>query len=187
LKSKVNLRLASATWVLSSNSLVLAHTVKYYNQEATCLHTAPSKSSYASSSLTTHVDQQLACVASEGHSSGMQSCLFSSCRLQLTPFIIPTSCIAQRGPRALAPASLACPVPLCQLCTSNYSRHRRAVPLRIWQDTSSCWQVRNNVANNNSRTKSVALHDTSSGWQVAATTAAAVALRHSEGCCASWR
>jgi hypothetical protein len=35
LKSKVNLRLASATWVLSSNSLVLAHTVKYYNQEAT--------------------------------------------------------------------------------------------------------------------------------------------------------
>jgi hypothetical protein len=34
LKSKVNLRLASATWVLSSNSLVLAHTVKYYNQEA---------------------------------------------------------------------------------------------------------------------------------------------------------
>jgi hypothetical protein len=33
LKSKVNLRLASATWVLSSNSLVLAHTVKYYNQE----------------------------------------------------------------------------------------------------------------------------------------------------------
>jgi hypothetical protein len=35
LKNKVNLRLASATWVLSSNSLVLAHTVKYYNQEAT--------------------------------------------------------------------------------------------------------------------------------------------------------
>jgi hypothetical protein len=35
LKSKVNLRLASATWVLSSNSLVLAHTVKYYNKEAT--------------------------------------------------------------------------------------------------------------------------------------------------------
>jgi hypothetical protein len=35
LKSKVNVRLASATWVLSSNSLVLAHTVKYYHQEAT--------------------------------------------------------------------------------------------------------------------------------------------------------
>jgi hypothetical protein len=34
LKSKVNVRLASATWVLSSNSLVLAHTVKYYNQQA---------------------------------------------------------------------------------------------------------------------------------------------------------
>jgi hypothetical protein len=35
LKSKVNLRMAAATWVLSSYSLVLAHTVKYYNQEAT--------------------------------------------------------------------------------------------------------------------------------------------------------
>jgi hypothetical protein len=35
LKSKGNLRLASATWVLSANGLVLAHTVKYYNQEAT--------------------------------------------------------------------------------------------------------------------------------------------------------
>jgi hypothetical protein len=60
LKSKVQLRLASAAaWVLGSNSLVLAHTVKYYNQEATrvglfTLHQASSLCKQTEPSNTRH-------------------------------------------------------------------------------------------------------------------------------------